>query len=116
MTDDQYRVLQVLYQLEEDRLQAAQYNIWTTPSEVAAALPPDDPNYGNAAWVRERLEELLISRKVLQVTDEVEMPTQMVSVTLSDRDVHGFDESRLAVEATDCRRPASAPVPACEEV
>ena len=42
MTDDQYCVLQVLYQLEEDRLQTAQYDIWTTPADIAAVR--------NQAW------------------------------------------------------------------
>jgi hypothetical protein len=116
MTDDQYRVLQALYQLEEDSLQAAQYDIWTTPADVAAALPPDDPHFNDVAWVRERLEELWKARKVLQVTDEPVAPTQMVEVELSGRDMHGAGEARLAVEASDCRRATGVAPPPWEQV
>jgi hypothetical protein len=116
MTDDQYLVLQALYQLEEARLLAAEYNLWTTPTDVANALPADHPNYGDLPWVRERLRDLWISRKVLQVTDEVETPQLMAPVELSGHEVHGVDETQLAVEATDCRRPPNPPPPPCEEV
>src|SRR5437763_1971132 len=116
MTDEQYRILQQLYALEAEPLQAQRLDVWTTPGQLAAALPPDDPLHGDQVNVRAILESLWRARKVLQVPEEPARPSRTQPVEVDGHDAHGPGEQRLAQEEDDCRLPAGTAAPAWEEV
>lgn len=105
MTDDLITVLDALYRVEQQKLQRSEFDAWTTPEEVAAALPHGDPNHGNATWARERLEELWTARKVQQLPVEIAEAAEMRDVRLRGLDVHGDEDGRLRNEQNDARGP-----------
>jgi len=107
MTEDLITVLDALYRVERQKLQRSEFNAWTTPHEVAAALPPQHPYRGNGAWTRERLEELWTARKVQQLPAEVAKIAEMRDVRLRGLDVHGDEDGRLRNEQNDARGPDS---------
>lgn len=103
MTNDQSIVLRALYELEEEELKRNSFDIWNTPLRIAYRLLPSHPRYGDVTWVKERLQELWIGRKVLQVPIEPTPPQELTSVELDELSRHGVNELNLAVEANDCR-------------
>ncbi|KYF70833.1 DEAD/DEAH box helicase [Sorangium cellulosum] len=103
--DDEELVLQALYSLEGRRLSAGQFDGWTTPAEVAAALPEGHAQRGDALWTRAVLERLWLRRRVLQVPDASEgaEPPTLHDVVLRERDAYADADTRIPVEQNDCR-------------
>ena len=45
MDQDNVEIIDALYKIEGQRLQRNDFDVWTTPAEVAAALPHSHPHY-----------------------------------------------------------------------
>src|SRR5690242_9994273 len=97
MTEDQIDVLRALYEVEQAHHRAHRQAMWSTAADVAAAMDASHPRHGDATWVREKLQELWVSRRVLQVP-LTEGSYELHDVVLRGRDTHGGVEERLAVE------------------
>src|SRR2546425_10345178 len=113
MTPEQYRVLQAMYDIEEHSLRHNNFDAWTTPEDLAAALPQTHALSGDVSAVRQVLESLWIARRVIQITDAPAAPHEIRRVELDDHAAHSAAERWLATEQTDCR--FTDPVPSWEE-
>src|SRR6266567_2498841 len=102
MTDDQQVILNAVYEIETARLNRGYFDGWIMPAEVAAQLPSNHPRRGDELWVRRILENLWITRKVLQIP-EAEGSNELEDVWLRDADAYGEIDCRIPVEANDCR-------------
>src|SRR5690348_9756653 len=103
MNADHYRVLQALYELEEQRLKRNEFEFWLTPAMIAQKAAADE------AWVRLRLEELWLHRKIQQVCFDGSQPLELRDVVLDDQDRHGPGEEKLKLEVNDVRGDAGSP-------
>ena len=110
MTPEQNLVLKALYDIEEPELQRNRFDTWATPADIANRLPVDNPRYGDETWVRNKLSELWIARKVLQVPKEPVAPETLHDIILTDLDAHSLSETKLAVEDNDCRGTPPSPM------
>lgn len=100
MTKDQRDVLEALYMIETERLDRSDYDAWSTPAEIAAALT--SAHRGDATWTRRVLEGLWIERKVLQIP-ESEGEFVLEEAWLRDEDAYGDTDCRIPVERNDVR-------------
>ncbi|MBN8460102.1 MAG: DEAD/DEAH box helicase [Verrucomicrobia bacterium] len=103
MNDDLIKVLDALYSVEHENLLRSDYQQWTTPGEVAAALPTEHPRKGDELWAREQLERLWIARKVMQLPEEAPGPAELRDVELLGLDRHGDENGKLRLENNDVR-------------
>ena len=102
-------VLNALYSVEQPSLLRGDFAPWSTPEDVAAALPAGFPHHGDAAWTRAQLEDLWAARKVLQIPgEEAVEPSAMRAVRLRGLDAHGDEDGRLRNETNDVREPADS--------
>ena len=102
-------VLNALYLVEQPSLLRGDFAPWSTPEDVAAALPADSPHHGDATWTRTQLEKLWIARKVLQIPGEgAGEPAERREVRLHGLDAHGNEDGRLRNEQNDVRLPADS--------
>src|SRR5207247_2594030 len=99
-------VLDALYRLEAAYLSRNQFDPLFSPADIANALPSSHPKFGNASWVRQELEDLWVTRKVLQIPAQVDSATrELRDIELRGRDSFQEDSttSRLLNESNDVR-------------
>jgi hypothetical protein len=110
MNDDLIDVLNVLYRIEQENLLRSDFDSWSTPEEVAAALPEGHAHRGDFEWVREQLETLWLARKIMQLPQGEPEPSTLRDVVLLGLDRHGNENGRLRLEQNDVRGTDSSPV------
>src|SRR5271157_3311503 len=103
MNDDLIDVLNALYRVEQDNLLRSNFDAWSTPDEVAAALPEGHARRGDFGWVRGQLETLWLARKVMQLPEGEPEPSEVRDVAMLGLDRHGSENGRLRLEQNDVR-------------
>jgi len=99
MNNEQREVLNALYEIEAERQQLNEYDGWTTVQDIVAQLD----GTREELWVRNQLDSLWISRKILQIPIQNDSAFELNDIQLSGIDCHGDNETRIAVENDDVR-------------
>ena len=104
MNDAEKLVLHTLYQIEEEKLQKGNYDEWVTADIIANHLPSSCSKYADTHWVRQQLDSLWKSRKILQVPDQINSEDyELHDIELKDLDTFGIDGAKLKNEDDDIR-------------
>jgi hypothetical protein len=109
VTPEQETILDALYRVEAERLERNDVEAWSTAAQVAQKLSPTDTHFGDEVWVRSRLTDLWIQRRILQVPVESAEEPELRDAVLDGLDVHGRNESRIALEQDDVRGAPASP-------
>ena len=103
MNEELIAVLDALYAVESERLSRSDFNGWVTPAEIAARLAEVGVPNTAPGWVRARLDELWIARKIMLIPVGEAEPVHLAEVVLAGLDRHEDADGRLRLEANDVR-------------
>jgi hypothetical protein len=103
MNEELLAVLEALYAIEGESLVRGDFDGWVTPNEIAARLADTGSPTSGLNWVRARLDQLWIARKILLIPKEEAEPAHFVDVELIGLDRHEEVDGRLRLEADDVR-------------